>query len=224
MFHMPTEVTAAIAGAVVTTVGAAVAAWVLALNWAVQQKRKELAIEAGHDLSRAYGEFFAVWKLWNYAFADAANERSPAKARWMLLERAAASEAQFEALLVRLATERALSAREREFAGRFRQGYQQLRQAIKDNRKLDWSRSDKEQYRAFKVLACEMTELVRTADGTSPPSSKEACEALLAITSNDYEPGWWQFEHPTLPQATRLTSIVSSRDGETLPPPPPTGA
>ena len=37
----------------------------LALTWAIRQKRKELELATAERFYQQYGEFFAIWKLWN---------------------------------------------------------------------------------------------------------------------------------------------------------------
>ncbi len=43
--------------------------------WTLRQKRRELELSAAHELYRLYGEFFAVWKLWNYACSGVTGDR-----------------------------------------------------------------------------------------------------------------------------------------------------
>ncbi len=79
-----------------------------------------------------------------------------------MLEKAEIAESGFEALLVKLASERVLSKAQGEMLGCFRESYQMLRESIERDRKLPWKATDSTdstkhegfpQYRAFKALA-----------------------------------------------------------------------
>ncbi len=171
---------------------AAVLAWLLGNRisawWSVWQKRRESALAAATEFSRLYSEFFSIWKLWNYSLHEDA--KAPNDLRWELLTKAAAAEAGVEALLVRLTCEACLTAREVEIAGKFRQAYQQLREAIRDGSKLDWHRHDHPEYLAFKRLGAAFGILVSTLDRRGQPSERQASTVLAEITSNKWETMW----------------------------------
>ena len=69
----------------------------LTYAWSVRQKRREFQLSSAQQFYLAYGEFFAVWKLWNRLDCPASvfDER-----RWELHKRAAAAEAIIEGTLV----------------------------------------------------------------------------------------------------------------------------
>jgi hypothetical protein len=173
---------------------AAVLAWLvgtgISARWSVWQRRRESALSAVAEFCRLYGEFFSIWKLWNYSLRE--HTKPPDGARWDLLERAASAEAGVEALLVRLTCEARLVAREVEIAGKFRQAYQQLREAIRDGTELDWYKHDLPEYLAFKRLAASFALLVSTMDRRGRPSEAQAATALVDITSNRWEGIWNQ--------------------------------
>lgn len=77
----------------------------LTYRWNVRQKQREIQLSLSQAFYSAYGEFFAVWKLWNRRDEKStfAEER-----QWELLKRAAAAEATIEAMLVKVAAERDL--------------------------------------------------------------------------------------------------------------------
>jgi hypothetical protein len=121
------------------------------------------------------------------------------------LERAEVAEGGFEAILVKLASERHLDERERRLLGCFREAYQTPREMIRENKRLEWwstveprgHRLGFEQYRAFKALA----EFVAFLLEQSPRhafflpwrprlTSSEAIAALRAITIRDDK--WWE--------------------------------
>ena len=68
--------------------------WIIGLRltykWNVRQKRRELQLSATHQFYAAYGEFFAVWKLWNRLDRSS---KSLDDRQWELHKRAAAAEA-----------------------------------------------------------------------------------------------------------------------------------
>jgi len=171
---------------------AAILAWVvgqrISARWSVWQKRRESSLVAVSEFGRLYGEFFSIWKLWNYSLHD--DVETPKDVQWHLLERAASAEAAVESLLVRLTCQTSMTSREVETAGKFRQAYQQLRQVIRDGDKLDWSRHDHPEYVAFKRLAVAFALLLATMDQKGQPSEHQASRALLDITSNRWESNW----------------------------------
>lgn len=178
---------------IVVVVSAALALSVgsrVAYLWDHLRRRREGDLAAVESFYRTYGEFFATWKLWDaHMRATASVERSsastpnqaptrggtlesPADVQWRLLERAAAAEAGFEAVLVKLASERTLADRDIKLLGCFRESYQMLREQIRKNRRLMWRASPIpnedaitfKQYIQFKSLA----EYVVVMLGDSP--------------------------------------------------------
>ena len=127
-----------------------------------------------------YGEFFALWKLWNYYIRDLGADALPEASRWELLDRACASEAKLEATLVRLASQRALASEDIRMLGRFRQRYQRLRECIKRNEPLEWNHSEHPEYVEFKTLALQAAAIIAGTGSVRP-------EQLIEITSNIYE-------------------------------------
>jgi hypothetical protein len=152
----------------------------LTILWSSRQKQVEQDLVAARDFHALYGEFFALWKLWNYYVRDLGADALPGASRWALLDRICASEAKLEATLVRLASQRALARDDIESLGRFRQRYQQLRECIKRNVALEWNHSEHPDYKEFKKLATQVAAIIA---GTGPVST----EHLREITSNIYE-------------------------------------
>ena len=175
---------------VVTVVLAVVVGQRLVARWGVWQKRRELALNATKDFYRSYGEFFAVWKLWNYSRAKL-EAACPTDCRWKLLERAVAAEAQVESLLVRLAAERPLNDKECEDAGKLRQAFQTLREAIRDGKQIPWVGDEVSEYKALKALSCHVAHMIATSHERKSPSREEAWRSLKTITSNKWESHWW---------------------------------
>src|SRR5262249_17841079 len=137
--------------------------------------------DAARDFHQLYGEFFALWKLWNYSFGDPGSQAAPGTSRWELLDRACKTEGKLEAMFVGLAaSQRPLTNKEIEALGRFRQRYQQLREAIRDNVLLKWDHSRHPDYVEFKMLAPQVAAIIVR-------SGRVRRELLLKITSNVYE-------------------------------------
>lgn len=194
-----------IAAALALLVGHPVAAW-----WSAKQKRREMTLSAALEFHRLYGEFFAVWKLWEFARKE--KDADFRERRWTLMNRAAAAEAGMESLFVRLATERSLSEYETESLGKFRQAFQQLREAVRDDRSLGWSMSEYKPYAAFKSLATITADLVARSDRSRAPTVFEAQKALATITANMWEPVWTEPVSIRGSRAPRRDARSSSTD------------
>jgi hypothetical protein len=161
----------------------------LTYRWNVRQKRREAQLSATQQFYGAYGEFFAVWKLWNRLDRNYRGQQADER-QWELHKRAAAAEAVIEGTLVKLSSELALDDLQLATLGRFRQAFQQLRQSIRQGRLLDWSHAEHPEYRAFKELAVRVAALLATRWSDKPPASDQAARQLLRITSNTWEKTW----------------------------------
>lgn len=160
----------------------------LTVFWNLRQKRREIDILLSQDFFYLYGEFFAVWKLWNYAVGDTDIESIPNTYQWDLLQRITAAESKVEAILMKLATERNLNKKLLNKLGHFRQLYQKLREVIRDKEALNWNSSENTDYQNFKRLACEIATLIQTHDQfLLGRQSRQRVESWLTITSNRYE-------------------------------------
>ncbi len=158
--------------------------------WNLQLKRRELDLAAAKRFHDLYGEFFSVWKLWNYYVRDVGPDAFPDASRWKLLERACAAEAGVEATFIELASKRRLELTAIEDLGKFRQVYQRLRESIRDNKPIEWDWSEHDEYTAFKNLAPRVAHLIRTGRSTRGTIPEERAEAWLAVTSNKFEDFW----------------------------------
>lgn len=81
----------------------------LTVLWSRRQKQNEQDLDAARDFHALYGEFFALWMLWNYYVRDLGAEALLGASRWQLLDHACGSEAKLESTLVRLASEKSLT-------------------------------------------------------------------------------------------------------------------
>jgi hypothetical protein len=152
----------------------------LTLLWSFTQKQREQDLVAAGQFHTLYGEFFAVWKLWNYFIRRGGATEFVGASRWILLDRAAQAEAKLEATLVRLSSERKLGSAEVDILGRFRHLYQKLRESIRDNKPLEWDSSEHPRYVEFKHLAPQVAAII-----TGQRSIQ--ADVLRKITSNIYE-------------------------------------
>lgn len=194
--------------ALFTAVLGSVLAWVVGTQvsyvWDERRRRRESDLAALATFYKLYGEFFATWKLWSAHKRSGVTPTRPVELQWSLLERAEAVEGGFEALLVKLASERSLSADEKRMLGCFREAYQMLRESIRENKPLNWwaSRGSEgyEQYRAFKALAEYVAFLLeaspkrrRLRSAAPKPRRSEAIAAIGEITKrSEFYGKWWK--------------------------------
>ena len=186
----------AIISAVVAPVLTLGLAWLvghsLTTRWDTVKKQTELDLAAMEQFYRIYGEFFAVWTLWEDAIQQDSGKRNE------LFERIATAEAQLEALIVRISCQRALTKDEIHVTGAFRQAYQTLRKCMKHGQSLSvdhgWNASNAPPYAAFKGLAASVAVMLRPKQigvwhmpSVSAQTAQAAAESLRALTSNAYE-------------------------------------
>lgn len=107
-----------------------------------------------------------------------------------MMRRAAALEANGEAILLRIASELTLSDDDVRTLGLFRQGVQLLRQSIVKQRILGWSSSEHREYQAFKRLSVGVGALAAKVGSGKPPTTEKAQEQLRAITHNKWSKEW----------------------------------
>jgi hypothetical protein len=145
-----------------------------------------------------YGEFFCTWKLWDvYVRYQSTVSPWPQEQR-VLLERASKAEGGFEALLVKVASERPLSESDRVLLACFRESYQQLRENIRTRAPLGWRASgesiEARQYRSFKALAEYVAVLLES--GQQGPHRitdnilRESIENVLGATTREVKETW----------------------------------
>lgn len=158
-------------------------------RWDHKKKRREVTMTTTEAFYKSYGEFFAVWKEWSAV----RSARGDVAAHSQLLTRAATAEGAVEALLLKLAVERRLTAADVEVLGCFRQAYQVVRESIGDNRPVGsgdgpWYSSDVPGYVVFKGLATRIAQIVSREDDF--PEEAVAQQAFRTITSNRFESRW----------------------------------
>lgn len=165
----------------------------LAVYWAIRQKRKEIELNSLNQFYELYGEFFSIWKLWNW-LKENKKENSPAykEKHWELLNRACIAEAKVETILLKITSERYLSKEDITNLGRFRQAYQSLRKSIRHDSRIDWFYSEHPEYLSFKKLSVSVASLLRidTIFQEKLPNPKEGFKAFKKVTSNIWENNW----------------------------------
>ncbi|MBA7652569.1 hypothetical protein ES703_60404 [subsurface metagenome] len=165
----------------------------LAVYWAIRQKRKEIELNSLNQFYELYGEFFSIWKLWNW-LKENKKENSPAykEKHWKLLNRACIAEAKVETILLKITSERYLSKEDIANLGRFRQAYQTLGEFIKYDNKIEWYYSENPEYLSFKKLSVSVASLLRidTIFQEKLPNPKEGFKAFKKVTSNLWEDNW----------------------------------
>ncbi|MHA7291286.1 hypothetical protein ACX80V_16770 [Arthrobacter sp. MDT3-24] len=187
--------------------------------WDQRRKKRELGLIALERLYELYGEFFAVWKLWEELLPRLGPVGSltpdEAKERAELLRRAAAVEGAYESLMVKLIVERRLGTQDLKNLAYFREGLQCLRESIEANKRLktrhgngdEWrsaSQTDKPQraqaYLSFKTLAVLVSEMATYSKPAKrgrrwlrghQKFGRVKAEELMAATTAQARYTWW---------------------------------
>lgn len=159
----------------------------LSFHWSVRQKRRELQMSASQQFYSAYGEFFSIWKLWSRIDRKASNFDDR---RWELHRDAATAEATVEGTLVKISSELVLKQTQIIELALFRQGFQQLRQSIREDQELNWRSSQHPEYVAFKCLATRIALILAADWSEHRPIVSRAEDQLLEITDNRWETVW----------------------------------
>ena len=173
----------------------------VATRWQLVRKRKELELEAAQSFYMQYGEFFAIWKIWDQLIEDAKGDVGAVSdvTRSQLLERASAMEGGIEATLLKVASEIALCKRDRCHLGQLRQAFGVVRYCIRHRMEIPYYASDVDLYLRLKRLSTTFGVLLARPLAHSPlsvfptipaPTFEEAFEAWRDITSNEHETNW----------------------------------
>jgi hypothetical protein len=187
---------AVIPPAIITVLGLLLT-WFIGLRfvtqWNIRQKQRELDFSAAEQFRNLYGEFVMIWRLWHATKHTIMKDPSETeKRRWDLYSRACSAEGRVEGILMKLALERHLTAHDIGVLGTFRQGYQQLREYIQDDAKIDWGHAISKGYGLFKYLSSQVGVMLSSNDQRKPPPPKIASENLEAIMSSRWEEAWKQ--------------------------------
>jgi hypothetical protein len=180
----------------------------VAYHWDERKRLREGDLAALATFYKLYGDFFAAWKLWNSHKKQSVGAVSDREVQWNVLRQVEIAEGGFEALLVKLASERRLESPDQRLLGSFREAYQMLRECVRNDQPLAWWASDKpshaegfRQYRAYKALAEYVAlrlESPRKAK-VDKPSDADAIRALLRITdAQAFRDSWWMIAEQEL--------------------------
>jgi hypothetical protein len=173
------------------------------LFWDIKKKRRELDLATEATLQAVYGEYKEVGRIWRVLKSGDSDIPEKLPSRGELLARAIAAESRVEALLMKIAVERVLSSAERSTLGLFRQAYQQLRQAIREDKPIQLSFTDSH-YHFFNDLACETALIIVQAPaadaGISVGYRKENLFSIARIRTRHYRHALERYEeHSPLP-------------------------
>jgi hypothetical protein len=160
-------------------------------RWDQTKKRRDMNFAATQDFQRLYGEFFAIWKVWNATLRYKDLPQPPVDLVWGLLGRASAMEGGIEALLMKVSAEYFLSGDDIDALGALRQGFQSLRNTIQRQEPLSWWASEMPDYAAFKSLATFMSGFLGSGQnlrGEFDPII--AADNFSRITDNRFEHSW----------------------------------
>ena len=164
--------------------------------WDLKKKRQELDIATATQFHRLYGEFKEMSRLWNvfrYTEAPRTKIAFPDTFRLELLKRAAAAEGGVEAIVVKLSAERFLTTEDIRTLGLFRQGYQRLREAIRDDKDLGWTHRSRE-FKLLNDLASKTACIISSTTPKNHPKPHEASTMLQNVTAVRMED--WEAELP----------------------------
>jgi hypothetical protein len=183
------------ASGIVVAAVAAMAALLISKYYGERRARYERNLAAAEDLYRAYGQLFAAWKVWDFhARKPATPPLSPDDPRvGELIQLAAAAEAAYESLLVRIAVEQNLDHNQRAALWCLREAMKDLRYAIRERKPLAWWRSDinsgsdgYQRYQTFKRLTTFIAAILveQPSIRSASPSMRHRVAALESITGN----------------------------------------
>lgn len=137
--------------------------------WDDRKKRNEMDIASAQRFFELYGEFKGIKRLWSTFCVNVRAGREGRDRikftpdddtlRLELLRRSADAESEVEALILKLTAERELDAEQMETLGLFRQAYQKLREAIREDRELEWFSHSRE-YAFFNDLAAAVARMI----------------------------------------------------------------
>jgi hypothetical protein len=150
-------------------------------SWDLRKKQQELDVSTAVQFQQLYGELKEVGRLWRESRKPEASVIGvPKDLRWSLLARGANAESKYEAVVMKLASERTLTPSQLTALGLFRQACQQLRQSMRKNQEVSWTDFGPE-YFLFNDLAAEVTCLISGQRPRKPVSPGIACANLEGI-------------------------------------------
>lgn len=159
--------------------------------WEIKKRIRESDLESENTFQRIHGEFKALWRIYKVYIKQAPDrsrittENSP---QWSLIERSSILEGEWEALLLKLAGSRKLTATDLTDLGLLRQLIQQLREGIKRNYTLDEPFREKD-YQLFHTLSARVIEILRRPfHSQSAAATEMQMRNILEVKPADLEP------------------------------------
>lgn len=149
----------------------------------VHQKRREIELNQANKLFHLYGEYYAIWKLYNHLFKS----KSFTDERYIeLMKRTLDVETEVEATLISITSSRKLSKDDVATLGCFRQSCQFFSESIRDDKLINYHSSNHPDYLRFKKLACKVGNMLLLKEGKST-KTEDAVESFIEITDNKWE-------------------------------------
>lgn len=150
-------------------------------SWDARKKRQELDLATSSEFYALYGVFKDISKQWRIMLRQRGRELIfPDHVRWDLLSRACSLESRNEAILMKLSAERLFTLEQVKTLGLFRQAFQQLREAIRDNDEVDSSSRGLE-YSLFNALSAEVASIIASKHPMRQIPSRDAVNNLHSI-------------------------------------------
>lgn len=160
--------------------------------WDERKKQQELDLTAAREFHSLYGEFKDVSRLWRIVKYEGPDKKSlSSDTRSDLLRRASSAEGRIESMIVKLSSERVLTDEEIAALGLFRQAYQQLRMAIRDDRPFEWIYESPE-YHLYNALATRVARVIAATTVTRQDNTDGAIDTLSRVTA--IRPNAWTKE------------------------------
>jgi hypothetical protein len=142
--------------------------------WDMKKKRQDVDLALAAQFQRLYGDFKQISRLWRSVTYEGKRNREVAFPEHFaadLLMKATAAEGSVESIIIKLATERTLTAEDIETLGLFRQAYQRLREAVRDGKDLNWTHG-KPEYHLYDDLAAQVCGLISQGNRSSDTLEK----------------------------------------------------
>jgi hypothetical protein len=176
----------AIIAAVISTLIGGLIVSVLSSRWTKTQKQRELDFSTLEQFQQLYGEFFALYHLWDDFKGGLFQgiEGSSKEIAKDIIERAYNMEGKMEAVLTRIAAEKELSLSEIDSLGRCRQAFQRMRKHVSRDIPFNWNVDFHREYASLKIHAARVADIILFGRPRVPSRSKLQ---ILDITSNRYE-------------------------------------
>jgi len=165
----------------------------LSAKWSLKQKRKELHYRATEELFQIYGEFFALWKKWNFYL----KHRKVVKDEEIELfhKEACEIEGKAESLILRVCSQFELDDQIIQDLGLLRQAFQTFREQIRYDLEIPWRSSDDPAYFEFKKLVIKLGTFISNQDLENTNASQNSKDAIIKITSNENEKKWLEIQN-----------------------------